>query len=317
MRRMLAALPLPKDAHSPDVATVAPTDAAELKPLQALKGHSGARVILCLRGQRSVVRKTAASPTQNTRLQKQAEKQRLLFALAMPFPRVLAEGIDAEGCAFVEMDYVPARTVASVIGSSTPFDQGLVFAAVERALALFRLTEGSPIAPEIFHRKIAETATQAATDASLASQIGSMSQALMSCDWSGIPSSACHGDMTLENLLVGQGRGLVFIDCDEPFASSHWLDIAKLCQDIDGHWCARHLYLASQPGPALINAAERLRRLVPDLRELAARAAPGFEARRPQLTALNLFRTLPYTKDKQQAGFVLTRMRGLLASPRE
>ena len=124
-------------------------------------------------------------------------------------------------------------------------------------------------------------------------------------------------DMTLENLLLPQNRSTVFIDCDEPFVSSHWLDLAKLCQDVDGHWCLRQLYLEGTSGPTLVNATERLHRLVQPLRAVAGRVAPGFETFRPQLTALNLFRTLPYTKDERQAVFVLARMRAILATPQE
>jgi hypothetical protein len=186
-----------------------------------------------------------------------------------------------------------------------------VLAAIERALALFRMTQGDWISHELFHRKIAETA--GAASAVPVIDIVPLAGALMGCDWTGIPSSACHGDLTLENLLLGQDRVPVFIDCDEPFASSHWLDLAKLCQDVDGHWCLRQLYLMSPQAPALLNAVERLHRFGPHLRALAERVAPGFESRRRQLTALNLFRTLPYTRDEHQIAFVLGRMRALLA----
>jgi hypothetical protein len=126
----------------------------------------------------------------------------------------------------------------------------------------------------IFHRKIAETAAAAEfAFPSAFTDIVAMAAALIGRTWAGIPGSACHGDMTLENLLLPQNRNTVFIDCDEPFISSYWLDLAKLCQDIDGHWCLRQLYLEGTSGPTLVNAAERLQRLVQPLRSVARRVA--------------------------------------------
>lgn len=311
---MVAALPLAKDAPLPE-ATHARRVRAELETVQPLKGHSGAEVLLCLRGSASVVRKTASSVAQNSRLQGQIAKQRLLAAHGLPFPRVLAEGFDSAGLAFAEMEYVPARTVASVIAAAAPFDQDQLLRAVERALTLFRMTASAALDPEIFRRKIGEITakTETAPLSPFANEIAAMGRELAARDWRGIPASPCHGDMTLENILLHQWRA-VFIDCDENFASSYWMDLSKLFQDVDGHWCLRQLYLDAAPGTALVNAIGRLHRLAAPLRALAMRLAPEFAAYRPQLTALNLLRTVPYTRDARQVEFVLSRMRSLLSS---
>src|SRR6202007_385393 len=117
------------------------------------------------------------------------------------------------------------------------FDAADIFAPIGRALDLFRLTQGAPLASALFLRKIGDTAQQAyrALGMAFAQSIVAVTQNLLDRDWDGIPESVCHGDMTLENLLLRKDRGAVFIDCDEPFVSSSWLDLAKLCQDIDGH----------------------------------------------------------------------------------
>jgi aminoglycoside phosphotransferase (APT) family kinase protein len=288
----------------------------ELETVQPLKGHSGAQVLLCLRGRSSFVRKTAGDIVQTPRLQKQIAKQRLLAAHGLPFPRVFSEGVDEMGRAYAEMEYVPARTVASMIVGAAPFDPERVLKAVERALTLFRMKAGEAVRPEIFREKIEDIVSKSdarLADRSRAGDIRLLGRDLSCHDWSTIPSSPCHGDMTLENILVDQRR-VVFIDCDETFASSFWLDLSKLFQDIDGHWCLRKLYLEPPTRTALANATGRLLRLASPLRALADRLAPGFAACRPQLTALNLFRTIPYTDDVNQIDFVLSRMRAVLAS---
>ena len=261
------------------------------------------------------MRKTAGTIAQNTRLQEQIAKQRLLAAHGLPFPRVLSEGIDAMGLAYAEMEYVPARTVASIIAAAAPFDQEQVLKAIERALTLFRLKAGRALDVGVFQHKLVEIIAKSEArvgDRTLAGRIAKMGRDLSTRNWSGIPSSPCHGDMTLENILLHQKRA-VFIDCDETFASSYWLDLSKLFQDVEGHWCLRKLYLEPPTKTALANAVGRLLRLAAPLRALALRLEPGFDVYRPQLTALNLFRTIPYTDDRKQIEFVLDRMRAVLA----
>jgi aminoglycoside phosphotransferase len=313
VRDMAVARPLANDA--PPSAAASRARGEELEPVRPLKGHSGAEILLCVRGRSSVVRKTAGSVTQNTRLQQQIAKQRLLAAHGLSFPRVISEGIDDRGLAYAEMEYVPARTVASIVANAAPFDQEPVLKAIERALTLFRLQAGDALGADIFQRKISDIvakSTTRAADGLLADKIAGIGRELSSRNWNAIPSSPCHGDMTLENILLQQKRA-VFIDCDETFASSYWLDLSKLYQDVDGHWFLRKLYLEPPTKTALANAVGRLLRLAAPLRALALRLEPGFDAYRPHLTALNLFRTIPYTNDRKQIEFVLDRMRMVLA----
>jgi len=147
-----------------------------------------------------------------------------------------------------------------------------------------------------------------------AAAISAAAERLDDMDWQGVPGSICHGDLTLENMLVCQKRGAVFIDCDDCFASSYWLDVAKLFQDVTGHWCLRNLYLADQAGRDLLNAVQRLDRLAPALRALVALMEPSLAIRLPQFAALHLFRTLPYTQDEKLVAFVLTRISAVLSS---
>ena len=67
-------------------------------------------------------------------------------------------------------------------------------------------------------------------------------------------------------------------------------------------------------GVAAVNATERLHRFEAPLMSLAAQLAPEFERRRRQLTVLNLFRALPYTQVEAERGFLLSRMRALIAA---
>jgi len=282
----------------------------------ALAGHSGARVVLHAAAARSVVRKTAASPAHNERLLGQIDKQRHLARIGIPFPKVLASGIDDGGCAFFDMAYVPGRTLAFAAANSIPFASGAVFRAVERMLWLFQACRGAPIGAGAFHDKIgaiANTAREYALgDGGLADAIGDCAERLLALNWEDIPDSPSHGDLTLENIMLDADRNVVFIDCDCPFVSSYWLDMGKLFQDLSGHWCLRRLYLSQDRAVQRANAIEKLTQLESLFRPLVEREDPGLAERLHQLAALSLFRALPYTGERAVASFICARVRRIL-----
>ena len=131
-------------------------------------------------------------------------------------------------------------------------------------------------------------------------------------DWTGIPETPCHGDLTLENILLTAGKSIAFIDCDESFASSFWLDFGKLFQDLDGHWCIRALY-GPEPAPArLLNAVQKLEQLGAQFRHLASELDPRLPFLLPQLSALGLYRAIPYARNATSVSFVCDRIERLL-----
>lgn len=265
-----------------------------------LGGHSGAQVVLCAADDGAFVRKTAASPAANLRLRQQALKQRLLAAQGFAFPVVRRGGLDPSRCAYFEMDYIPARTLGEVVLGAVPVDRGAIVAAVATLLRAFAALDGGAIDPARFEDKIGAIAAQADQRPPLrphAGAIATLGTALLARDWTGIPHTPDHGDLTLENILLSPEKGLVFIDCDVAWVSSWWLDLAKLFQDFEGHWCLR-----GQVRPS-VDALERLRLFALDFRALAREMDPRLPPRLAQFAALHLFRVLPYAQSTQSVGF--------------
>jgi hypothetical protein len=270
-----------------------------------LRGHSGAHVMLHANGRSSFVRKTAAHPGVNARLMAQAEKQHRLFMLALPFPRVLGQSLQ-DGHARFDMAYLPGRTLADAAINAAPFDAAMVARTVERMLWLFMPCAGAAIPATLFQDKIAAIARM--DDPA----VRACATRLMACDWSGIPESPCHGDLTLENILLTAGKTVAFIDCDEAWVSSWWLDFGKLFQDIDGHWCLRELYAPEAPTVRRVNAIQKLAPLGQVFRSLAEACDPALPARLPQLAALSLLRAAPYAREAQTRAFICARAGHLL-----
>jgi aminoglycoside phosphotransferase len=278
-----------------------------------LTGHSGARVVLHSKGMDSFVRKTAAGAANSARLKAQADKQHAFWMFGLPFPKVHSQTLDAEGVASFDMNYIPGRTFADMVANGGTFDPGAVVKAVERLMRLFTTHAGGALPSGLFEAKIADVVRSAAITAkepALLNEIRNCSRLLMARDWSGIPETPCHGDLTLENILLTTGKSVAFIDCDECFASSHWLDFGKLFQDIDGHWCIRALY-AADTAP-LLNAVQKLEQLGARFRRLAEELDADLPPRLAQLAALGLFRAIPYARSTTLVSFLCRRIEHVL-----
>ena len=254
-------------------------------------------MVLHSNGRDSFVRKTAANAAASARLKVQADKQHSFWMFGLPFPKVRAQTVDATGVGSFDMNYIPGRTIADAVMNSGPFDPLAVVKAVERLVWLFSAQRGASIKAEIFKAKIAEVTrrmVRETDDKQLLEAMQSRAGQLLRRDWSAIPETPSHGDLTLENILLTTGKSIAFIDCDDGFASSFWLDFGKLFQDIDGHWCIRALYASGAEPVRRLNASQTLEKLGLHFRRLATEMDPGLPNRLPQLAALGLFRAIPY-----------------------
>jgi aminoglycoside phosphotransferase len=233
----------------------------------------------------------------------------LFAAQGLGFPRVRDMGVDTTHRAWFEMDYVPARTLGDLVRTQTPYDGQRIVAAIANLLALFRSTESGTLSAELFRNKIADIARVAEDNAAAAKHLPELrhvAAALGAMDWSGVPVSISHGDLTFENILVAPDGAVSFIDCDEPFASSWWLDAGKLFQDIAGAWCLHTLAAPS------VGVTERLVRFDDDMHGLAAELEPALPPRLLQFAALHLLRTVPYSKSEGAVVFAVRRAARLL-----
>lgn len=280
-----------------------------------LAGHSGARVVLHSNGRDSFVRKTAASAAASARLKAQADKQHSFWMFGLPYPKVRAQTVDAAGIGSFDMNYIPGRTIADAVMNSSPFDPLGVVKAVERLMWLFATQRGAPIETGLFKAKIADVAGHAlseADDPQLRDAMQICARHLLQQDWSAIPETPSHGDLTLENILLTTGKSVAFIDCDDGFASSFWLDFGKLFQDMDGHWCIRALYAPGAEPVRRLNASLTLEKLGLHFRALAAEMDSGLRGRLPQLAALGLFRAIPYARSDRARLFLCDRIARVL-----
>jgi hypothetical protein len=111
-----------------------------------------------------------------------------------------------------------------------------------------------------------------------------------------VPIGACHGDLTLSNLIFNPVDGILLIDFLHTYLESPLQDVAKVRQDYDYGWSFRNASPAVKLKGAIFCAAQR------------PVALSQIQAMYPVatflFTALVLLRIVPYSKDEATRDWV-------------
>ncbi|KAB0676009.1 phosphotransferase [Aureimonas leprariae] len=296
-------LPLPEPAVG-DFLDDAPCGAAEglfadgARRVRSLAGHSGCEVSLMIDGDDYYVRKVSASPAYNDRLVAQMEKQQCLSTL-ISTPAVMRRGEEA-GRFWFDMEFVlgdgfltfaPLQSVARI----PDFVRHLV-----EPLEILSAAGRGYLDPGLFEAKLAElqrTVPASAWFGRHADSLGKVFGKLASFEWRGIPQTPCHGDLTVENMLIGNDGSIVFIDLLDGDLETVWMDAAKLVQDLESGWSMRAVLWRRET-----DAAARLMRMLgqylsDEFQTQMVALHPDLARRLPGLRAIQALRVLPYVQD--------------------
>jgi hypothetical protein len=258
-----------------------------------LHGFSGCEVILIETPEKSFVRKIAADVAYNERLQKQMTKQ-VQFQAGKDFltAAVIASGTQDSGLFYFDMDYISGASAAELI-AAMPLSEIQHWSQLLLNLARGDMRE--ILSPALFQDKLSDLQKQLA-QRQLTRDVQTVLQLLTQRAWDNIPSTPCHGDATLENMIL-HDRQIVMIDFLDSFAESWFIDIAKLMQDLRGRWSFRY----DRPSH---NLFLRLSALRLNFEQLLNEQHPRCMTAILDLYALNLLRIIPYCVSAKELSFV-------------
>jgi aminoglycoside phosphotransferase len=300
----------------PGVDAVAPhllsTEAA-LGDVRLLTGHSGAVVTLHRGETRSFVRKQAGTAAQNDRLRAQADKQADFHAQGVHCPRILGSGA-VDGLFYFDMEFVAGTSIAHQCQTGIIPDRAGLVRFLLSWIAAMRQSETAPLAADAVRAKLVRVQDAALANPVLEAMslgIKYCTNQLLALDWSGIPQSSCHGDLTLENILHTK-TGYCLIDFDVPELSSYYFDIAKIFQDIVGHWHLREMASHSNKQPDYLNAKLAAGNLHAAILPKISATIPEMLPRLRGLVTFNLMRTLPYCHRAATGLYVIERITYIL-----
>ncbi len=195
---------------------------------------------------KTFVRKISKDEDYNERLKAQSEKQAYFNGESVKAPAVLNQGYTEEGLYFFDMEYVQGITLAEYIktmeiGKVKGLVESLVSSIIPKR-SITSIPECKSDVAQIFAKKLSglkktlSVQNNPVIDQSLA--------LLEAHDWSKLTYSPCHGDMTLENIIVKNDK-IYFIDFLDSFYDSWFLDIGTLLQDVQVMWSYRFLETVS------------------------------------------------------------------------
>jgi len=282
-----------------------------------LRGHSGAVITLCQDGNHSFVRKMAGRLDINDRLRGQFEKQRRFAEEGVRTAQILDCGFIG-GHFYFDMRYIPGISVAADASSGSLAAIGNLARFMQSWLDRMAVTVDGHIDENFIVNKLVSIEDRCKSNYLLDGRyivIENIISYLKNMCWPIMPKSNHHGDLTLENIIIGADGNFYLIDFDVPDIPSLWMDIGKIYQDLLGHWCIRALAINCPGDVAHITAVQALHRLRVEIDGVVGRVFPNLLLSMPKLVVLNLMRTLPYTNDPAVVDFVLQRVAALLEWP--
>ena len=198
-----------------------------------LSGHSGCKIFLMENeSKKPFVRKISKDVGYNARLKSQCEKQKHFRHQLIRTPKIFSQGITDDGLFYFDMEYIHGITLAEYIRK---IDVNEIHELVDILTSQIEqyTYRGYADNSAVFLSKLED----------LNSKIHSPVmrrglELLFEHDWKHFPLTFCHGDLTLENIIICKGN-FYFIDFLDSFFDCFILDIATLLQDAQCMWYYR------------------------------------------------------------------------------
>ena len=265
-----------------------------------LQGYSGCKILLMESNARTFVRKSSKNAEYNPRLMDQMAKLVELSSLGISTPKIFGSGIEDEKFYF-DMEYIRNIGLSKYIFGASFFRLEDIIDSLFRCLSLLIDQQSGFVGPELFRRKMDDLKSdQRIVNNRYFSDVLSE---LEEYDWGKIPFSPCHGDLTLENILVTDS-GLVWIDTLDSFANSWLIDLAKVYQDPLIWWSYRNGAIDRSMQTRLGLLLELLNN---KKRELGLSEYQNDALR--HLIMLNTLRIIPYCQTREHSQFLIDSMK--------
>lgn len=272
-----------------------------------LGGHSGCQIFLIEEDDgRVYVRKISKDKEYNSRLKIQSEKQANFSGEPIRAPKVFQQGYTDEGLFYFDMEYVQGVTLAEYIKNMEIGKvRGLVEALVSSLVPQRKVSvseEQEKEVRDIFEKKFADLHEKLYGKNEIINEALAL---LETHDWSKLSPSKCHGDMTLENIIVRNDQ-LYFIDFLDSFYDSWFLDVGTLLQDVQVMWSYRFQNDVS------MNTVLRLIVFRDLLLEEIRKIDPSYVVEIYYALLQKLIRIYPYTKNELTYNFLNEKTRIVL-----
>lgn len=273
-----------------------------------LGGHSGCKILLCEKSNNEIfVRKISSDKNYNKRLIVQAEKQATYSNPNIKVPKVLQTGYTDGELFYFDMEYIQGITMAEYIKT---IEIGKVRSICESIVnnIVSRDSEDANVDESIFINKIASLKEKLQLQNNPV--INEAIELLNKHSWKRFRKTQCHGDLTLENIIVKDNQ-LYLIDFLDSFYDCWIMDISTIMQDVQTMWSYRH------DEETEINTKLRLLVFRDILMDTIKKVSPKDYVEVYYALLLKLIRIFPYTKDKETYDFLNVKTKSIINIIRE
>ncbi len=256
-----------------------------------LCGHSGCRIFLLMRNGKRIVRKVSSNEHYNERLEAQMQKQMCWYQKDNSIvPKVVYSSYQDDNLFFFDSEYVEGISLAETVKYCS--------ASEAKRFGLMLLDNiRHPVAHDCdFTKKIFSMKLDSLHN-SLFQNVSASCDAALSFlreyDFDDVQIGPCHGDFTLENMIVSEQGEVHYIDFLDSFFNSPDIDLAKILQDTFCGWSYRQDVVLSD------TLLENLACMTDVL--LSGYCGNNLKKKKTifALLLLNLVRIYPYAKDEK------------------
>ena len=254
-------------------------------------GLSGCKLSISHDGR--FVTKTASNNDYNPRLAKQIGKQKIFSKMLIKgigCPDIIETGKGKDDLDYFIMKYAIGKDYRDFLNCSSPEEIMSFTNSIFTYIETMRLTESAHTGVE-FSQACTEKLESIKKNIPDLLFFEFLSNKILSMEKINIPTSFCHGDLTLSNILFSNKK-IYFLDFLDSYIESWIIDLVKLKQDLFYFWS----YLRDDEEPSLrfIQASIKIWNSIEEkYREFV------FSDEFKILEALNFLRIYPYAKEEK------------------
>jgi hypothetical protein len=243
---------------------------------------------------KQIVRKTSSSLAYNSRLELQKQRLARAVGLGLPVVEIVSEGTTQDGLAFFDMPYLVGLGAHEVLAEAdTRTIKDLSGQVSDVVIRFSELEESSN--PETIQSKVSSL-RNSLTHRHEWFGADALEELARWATTAQLPPTFCHGDLTLENIIVVRGKAIL-LDFHDVFYDSWVQDYSKLLFDTQVNWSLRRKITRSSVNNKQRIAAFRnliVSQVNPFVQQLANR-----EIVVTAMVLMHLMRVVPYTRDSR------------------